>query len=149
VRELRRGVPEQFLDGSERVPAELESVAVAWLNNCRLNAGGVALIANRNDPLSAHRTCPWTALAADDDPIDAIKADRPEVFKQRLTRQKAHCDIAFLEANQARQTMLPVLDDHALPEVSNTAANSADQTSGNCYERFLAPDDNQRSSRSA
>ncbi len=79
--------------------------------------GGCALIAKRDDPLFLHRTSSGPALAANDDPVDAIEADCPEVFEKRLTGQEAHRDVTLLETLQTRQTVSFVLHGHTPPNV--------------------------------
>src|ERR1035438_1744034 len=81
------------------------------------NVGGPALLAKRDDPLLPHRTSSGAALAANDDPVDDIEADAPEVLKQRLAREKAHRDVTFLETIQTRQAVFFVLHGHTPPNV--------------------------------
>jgi hypothetical protein len=50
------------------------------------NVSADALIAKSDDPLTAHGTSSAAALASNDNPVDTVEADCPNIFEERLTR---------------------------------------------------------------
>jgi len=76
----------------------------------------------RDDPFLLHRSSTVPTLPADDDPIDAGEIDSPEVFQQRLNRQKPHGDISSTKVFNPWQAVLPIFDADAPPDMSRVSS---------------------------
>ena len=54
------------------------------------------------DPGGLDRACSWTALAADDNPLDAVQWESRKWREQRLTRQEPYAGLNSLEMPDPR-----------------------------------------------
>jgi hypothetical protein len=74
------------------------------------DASGKALISNAANPLWLKRSCPISALTADDDPVDALQVDSSDVFQQRLNREKTGLGGCLTKVLDPRQPVLAIFD---------------------------------------
>ncbi len=69
------------------------------------HARGFALVAQRSEPIRMYRTGAWSALAADDDPVDhaafEIDVRNLDRAEQRLERQEVNCRWRAEQVNDA------------------------------------------------
>src|SRR5271155_4681655 len=75
------------------------------------------LIANGYYPFFFHGPGARTAFPTYDHPTNPAQIDVPNVFQQRLNRQKTDYRIGILQIFDARETVLSIFDAHSPPNV--------------------------------
>src|ERR1035441_8485219 len=80
-------------------------------------------VADRNHPFAVHGPRASSALSANNDPVNTVQNQSPQVLQQRLDREETHGCGRRLQVRDSGQAVLPVLDAHAHQICRAVAAN--------------------------